>query len=69
MRNAHWIALIAWWVYVAEPAAVVDRQTGRTYPTFQWVPKERYLHKEFCESRATEYRRQGQQAVCYFLNE
>jgi hypothetical protein len=56
-------------VYVAEPAAVLDRQTGQVYPTFKWVPKERFLYKDFCEGRATEYRRQGQQAVCHYLNE
>jgi hypothetical protein len=56
-------------VYVAEPAAVLDRQTGQVYSTFRWVPKERFLYKDFCESRATEYRRQGQQAVCHYLND
>ena len=37
MHQAHWITLIAWWVYVAEPAAALDRATGQVYPTFQWV--------------------------------
>ena len=69
MHRPHWVVLIAWWVYVAEPAAALDRATGQVYSTFQWVAKERFLHKEFCESRAVEYRRQGLQAVCHFLND
>ena len=69
MKRAHWVILIAWWLYVAEPAAVLDRQTGRVYSTYQWVAKERFLYRDFCESRAKEYRRQGQEAVCQYLND
>jgi len=69
MHKAHWVALIAWIVYIAEPAAVIDRRTGQAYPTYQWVPKESFLYKDFCESRATEYKRQGQMAACYFMKE
>jgi hypothetical protein len=53
------VVLLAWWVYVAEPAAALDRQTGHVYPTFKWVAKERFLYRDFCrdfcESRAKEY--------------
>lgn len=59
----------AWWLYVAELAAFQSRQTGQVYTTWKWVAKERFLFRDFCESRATELRRQGQQAMCQYVNE
>lgn len=68
MKSAHWVILIAWWVYVAEPAAAQDAY-GRVYPTVRWVAKERFLYRDFCEGRAKEFRRQGLQAVCQYLDD
>lgn len=68
MKTIHWMLLLGWWVYVAEPAAWVDAY-GRVYSSYNWVAKERFIFREFCEARATEYRRQGQQSVCQYVND
>ena len=64
MKSAHWVILIAWWVFVNEPAMYIDRQTGRTYPGAKWVAKEKFIYRDFCEGRAKELRSRGEQAVC-----
>lgn len=67
--KGRWIVLIAWYVYVSQPATVQSLQTGRTYNVADWVAKDRYLNREFCESKAKEYRRQGYQAICQWVND
>ena len=59
----------AWWLYVAELEAFQSIQTGQVRTAWKWVAKERFLYRDFCESRATELRRQGQQAMCQYVNE
>ena len=59
----------AWWLYLAELEAFQSIQTGQVRTAWKWVAKERFLYRDFCESRATELRRQGQQAMCQYVNE
>lgn len=58
--------LIAWWLYVGAMTPVL-------YPfqpsVWQWQPRERFLHKEFCELNARRLRSEGLEAVCVWRND
>ena len=61
--------LIAWWVYVNTLVLVPTYATPYRYLASQWVPRERFLHQEFCEFKARQLRREGQEATCLYVND
>jgi hypothetical protein len=57
--------LIGWWVYVNTLVA----PTPYTYPVWKWLPRERFLRQEFCESTAKRLRREGVEAACVYVDD
>ncbi len=63
------VILIAWWLYVYTLVAVPSVQPGYVYMAWNWVPRERFLNKDFCELKARQLSREGQQASCQYVND
>ena len=58
--------LLAWWIYVNTYAVV---PYPFPYPTWRWLPRERFLHQEFCEFNAKRLRREGLDAICVYVDD
>jgi hypothetical protein len=63
------VVLIAWWLYVYTQTIVPSTNPAYGYLAWQWVPRERFLHREFCEFRARQLRREGHHTVCQYVND
>ena len=58
--------LIGWWIYVN---TLVVAPTPYPYPVWRWLPRERFLHQEFCEFNAKRLRREGVEAICVYVDD
>ena len=58
--------LIGWWIYVN---TLVVGPYPHPYPVWRWLPRERFLHQEFCEFNAKRLRREGVEAVCVYVDD
>ncbi|KRT72458.1 MAG: hypothetical protein XU13_C0024G0011 [Candidatus Rokubacteria bacterium CSP1-6] len=58
--------LIGWWIYVN---TLVVAPYPYPYPVWRWLPRERFLHQEFCEFNAKRLRREGVEAVCVYVDD
>ena len=57
--------LLAWWLYTWSPSP-------SPYPaptSWVWLPRERFLHQEFCELNARRLRGEGVQAQCLYVED
>ena len=59
------LLLLAWWLYTWSPSP-----SGVPAPTsWVWLPRERFLHQEFCELNARRLRSEGLQARCLYVED
>jgi hypothetical protein len=70
------VVLISWWLYVNTfvllspyPFPLPRPSPYPASPAWGWVPRERFLHQEFCELRAKQLHREGLRAICWFVND
>lgn len=67
--NTRGIVLIAWWLYVSTLVFVPGYPYPHAYPAWRWIPKQRFLHREFCELNARQLRREGLEAICQYVDD
>ena len=59
------VVLLAWWVYVLTYGAIFP--SSILVP--RWLPQERFLNREFCEFKAKQLRREGFEAICFYVDD
>lgn len=59
------IVLLGWWVYVYTYVVVAPN----VVPILRWLPRERFLNQEFCEFKARQLRRDGLEAICWYVDD
>lgn len=59
------VVLLAWWVYVYGYTVAFPYLV----PVLRWYPTERFLNQEFCEFKARQLRREGIEAICWFVDD
>ena len=59
------VVLLGWWVYVYTYVVVAPNVA----PILTWLPQERFLHQEFCEFKAKQLRRNGAEAICWYVDD
>ena len=67
VRRVMWVqavVLFGWWVYV-----YTYMVTPSPFPVWQWVPHERFLYQEFCDFSARNLRREGRDAICWYVDD
>ena len=53
--------LLSWWLMIGSMTPILHPFQASS---LQWEPRERFLHREFCELNARRLRSEGLQAVC-----
>jgi hypothetical protein len=75
------VILLAWWLYVGplfitapapyplpapNPHPLV---AAHPHGVVTWFPRQRFLHREFCELNARQLRREGLEAFCRYVDD
>lgn len=63
------VVLLAWWLYVNTFLLVPAYPYAHVVAAWRWTPRERFLHREFCELNARQLRREGLEAACRYVDD